>query len=191
MDFADCDYDVQQVVPRSRAEKDILRDHDMIEKTRLAARREHFERHPLIDNVVKPEMTSALHIDDVDRFNRDYTKDQKAQKQDEYDRTWGRAAKKSQQQVEYQKSIELRRELEAAEQAKIDKVVSQHDFNRESVNYDLVTNIVPDESTQRGMTQRTMDTQREMLRTERARRIQHSTNSTQYNPITGEMRDFW
>ncbi|KAK8900628.1 hypothetical protein M9Y10_002957 [Tritrichomonas musculus] len=191
MDFDDCDYSCQQVPSRSRNEKVLMKDRDQIEKTRLAARHECFEHHVIVDNIIKPEQNSSLSIDDVDRFNRDYTQDQKNTKKFEYDRTWARAATRHKLQEEYAKSIELRRQQEEEEAAKVAKEVAKHDFNQESVCYDPVTNIVPDESAFKGSTQRTLDTQRETLRDARARRIQHNANSTQYDPITGQLRNYW
>ena len=191
MDFDDCDYSCQQVPSRSRNEKVLMKDRDQIEKTRLAARHECFEHYSIVDDIIKPEQNSSLSIDDVDRFNRDFTQDQKNEKQFDYDRTWARAAKRHKLQEEYAQSIELRRQQEIEEAAKVTKEVAKHDFNQESVCYDLVTNVVPDESTLKGSTQRTLDTQRETLRDARARRIQHMMNSTQYDPITGQPRNYW
>ncbi|OHT15764.1 hypothetical protein TRFO_42301 [Tritrichomonas foetus] len=191
MDFDDCDYSCQQVPSRSRDEKVLMKNRDMIEKTRLAARHENFERHQIVDNIIKPIDESSLAVDDVERFNRDYTQDQKKTKEFEYQRTWARAAHRHQQQVDYEKSIELRREEEKAAAEKIARAVQDHDFNRESTFYDPVTNVVPDETTEKGATQKTLDTRHEFMREARARRIQHNANSTQYDPITGELRSFW
>ena len=80
---------------------------------------------------------------------------------------------------------------EIEEAAKVSKEVAKHDFNQESVCYDPVTNVVPDETTLKGSTQRTLDTQKETLRDARARRIQHMMNSTQFDPITGQPRNYW
>lgn len=190
MDF-DTDYTPQQVPSRTRDEKLLVRDRDQLEKARLAARHEHFERHQIIDNLVKPAEGSSMRIDDTERFNRDYTQDQRWTKQNEYDRIWGRAAGRRAQQVAYAEAIEERRRQEAAEAAKIAATMSEHDFNKESVLYNPVTNEVPDETTEKGQTQRGLDTRREFLRDARARRIQHCACSTQYDPITGEERTFW
>ena len=191
MDFDDCDYSCQQVPSRSRGEKVLMKDRDQIEKTRLAARHENFEHHVIVDNIIKPEKESALAIDDVDRFNRDYTQDQKTTKNFNYERTWARAATRHRLQDEYERSIENRRKQEEAEAAKVAAEVAKHDFNVESVCYDPVTNQVPGQDTLKGTTQRTLDDQREVMREARARRLQHTMNSTQYDPITGQPRNFW
>ena len=190
MDF-DTDYTPQQVQSRTREEKIVNRDRDLLEKTRLVARRENFERHEMIGNIVKPDKPCSLMVDDVDRFNRDYTLDQKATKEHEYERTWGRAAGMRKQQIAYAEAIEERRRQEAAEVAKAVKIYGEHDFNQESVLYNLVTCELPGEETEKGQTQRGIDTRRELLREARARRIQHCSHSTQYDPITGQERSFW
>lgn len=191
MEFDDCDYACQQVPSRTRQEKVQKRDRDMVEKQRLAQRHECYERHTIIDNIVKPEPASAYTIDDVDRFNRDFCQDQKNTKQRDHELMLARAGARRKQQIEYEESIELRRKLEAEEKAKVDKLVAQHDFNQESVLYDPVTCVLPSESTDKGATQKTLDTKKEFLRDARARRIQHNANSTRYDPITGEERNFW
>lgn len=190
MEF-DTDYEVQQVQSRTRAEKVLNKDRDAIEKARLAARHEHYERHNIIDNIIKPEDQSSLRIDDVDRFNRDYTQDQRATKAQAHDLMLRRAAARHEQHVWYEKAIEERRRQEEEDAAKVSTMCAEHDFNQESVLYNPVTNEVPDESTQRGMTQKGLDTRKEFLREARAKRIQHHSNSTQYDPITGEPRKFW
>lgn len=189
MDFDDCDYKVQQVAPRTRQEKIETRDRDTIEKTRLAARREHFERHEIVNDLVKPVDGTSIGIDDVDRFNRDICRDQKLEWQRKQEQTWARARRCQQEQQEYERAIERRREEEAAELAKLSEHMSSHDFNAESVNYDPITGSIPENA--RGQTQRETDSQRALKREARARRIQHNANSTEYDPITGEKRTFW
>lgn len=190
MDFKDCDYSVQQVHARTRQEKFESMDRDTIEKTRLASRHENFERHQIADNIIKPMQNTSYSIDDVDRFNRDHCADQKKQKEFDYQRTLARAAYRRQQQEDYAKSIDLRREEEAYFDKKILDMSAQHDFNVESVLYDPVTNGPPNDP-QRGETLKTLDATREVRRAARANRIYHQTNSVDYDPITGEPRKHW
>ena len=192
MQFDDCDYQVQQVKPRTRGEKVEAVDRDTVEKRRLAQRVEHFERFDPQHNYVKPDPVNKTYsIDDVDRFNRDYTVDQKQTKQYEQQMVQLRAANRRKQQEDYQAAIELRRKEEELEAQKVEDHLAQHDFNVESVNYDPVTCIVPDQTTKRGQTQHAEDASKEFRREARARRIAHNQNSTQYDPITGQPRNFW
>jgi hypothetical protein len=191
MEFDDCGYALQQVAPRSRQTKVVEKDRDLVEKSRLVTRVECYIRHVPYGNIVKPCDESSLRINDVDRFNRDYTRDQEATKLHKHDRLLARAASRHIQQVDYEHAIEARRKLEAATFAKVMNHCSKHDFGTESVFYDPVTNIVPLETTEKGTSQRTLDATRETFREARARRIQHMANSTRYDPITGESRSFW
>ena len=192
MDFDDCDYQVQQVKPRTRGEKVEAVDRDTVEKRRLAQRVEHFERFNPHNNYIKPDpINTTYSIDDVDRFNRDYTVDQKRSKEYEKQMVQLRAQNRRKQQEDYQAAIELRRQEEELEAQKVDNHLAQHDFNVESVNYDPVTCIVPDQTTIRGKTQHAEDADKEFRREARARRIAHNQNSTQYDPITGQPRNFW
>lgn len=191
MEFDNCEYSVQQVAARTRDEKVKAIDRDTIEKQRLAARHEHFERHHIIDNLVKPESSAPYSVDDVERFNRDYTMDQKTKKIKDHEMMLARAAHRRQQQEDYEKSIELRRQIEAEEDRKRQGISGAHDFNVESVLYDPVTNLAPAETTDRGATLRTQDATHEFRREARARRIYHNANSVKYDPITGEERKFW
>jgi hypothetical protein len=191
MDFDDCGYQLQQVAPRSRKEKVVEKDRDLIEKSRLITRVESHIRYSPYGNIVKPYDESSLRINDVDRFSRDYTVDQRATKRKEHDRLLGRAASRHIQQVDYEHAIEERRKEEAADFAKVMRHCSAHDFGRESVHYDPVTNTVPPETTEKGASQRILDATRETFREARARRIQHMANSTPYDPVTGGLRSFW
>jgi hypothetical protein len=191
MDFDDCDYCVQQVPARSRQEKILNKDRDMIEKSRLAARVESHYRYQGVDNIIKPCNGSSCLIDDADRFKRDYTEDQRTTKRIAHELMLARAASRHVQQVEYEEAIDARRKIEAEEDAKLKKHVAQHDFGRESVLYDPVTNAVPNQNTDKGAAQRKIDARRETFREARALRIQHNANSTAYNPITGQERGFW
>ena len=190
MEF-DTDYQVQQIPARTRDEKVLAVGRDAIEKHRLAMRHEHFERHHPIDDPVKPVPEAAYAIDDVERFNRDICADQRAYKQATHDMIWKRAAHRHLQQEQYQKSIETRRIQEEEDAKKRADISGAHDFNQESVLYDPITNVVPDATTQKGSTQLAMDTDKLMRREARAKRIYHASNSTQYNPITGELREHW
>jgi hypothetical protein len=191
MEFEDCDYSVQQVPARSRQEKVLNQDRDMVEKSRLATRVEcHYRYHP-VDNIIKPCHGSSCIIDDVGRFKRDYTEDQRTTKRIAHELTLARAASRHIQQVEYEEAIELRRKIEVEEFAKLQKHVAQHDFGKESVLYDPVTNVVAPEATEKGAAQRKIDLRRETFREARAKRIQHDNNSTAYDPITGQRRAFW
>ena len=190
MDFDDCDYSCQQIPSRTREEKNLIKNRDAIEKTRLAARHEHFERYKAVDDIIKP-IQSSSRIDDEDRFNRDYTQEQKKTKEFERQRMLARAAARHEQQVQYERAIEKRREEEAEELAKVMDQCSKHDKNDESVLYNPVTNEVPLEGTEKYAAQMELDTNREIRREARARRIQHNSNSTQYDPITGLPRKFW
>ena len=190
MDF-DTEYTVQQIPARSRDEKVLAVGRDAIEKYRLAMRHEHYERHNPIDDPAKPSPDAAYAIDDVERFNRDYCADQRAQKQATHDMIWKRAAHRHQQQEEYQKQIEARRIQEAEEEKKRSGATAQHDFNQESVFYDPITNVVPESTTQKGSAQLALDSDKLMRREARAKRIYHASNSTQYDPITGELRQHW
>jgi len=191
MNFEDCDYSVQQIPSRTREEKIKSVDRDAIEKERLAKRREHFERNVIVDNIVKPEATAPYHIDDVDRFDRDYTKDQKQSKEMENTKTWARATAYKKQQMQYEESIKIRRETEELEETKKMTLNATRDFNQESVLYDPVTNASPPQHTIKGSALKNLDDDKEMRREARARRIYHNSNSVEYDPITGEKRKFW
>jgi hypothetical protein len=191
MDFDDCDYTVQQVPARSREEKVLNKDRDMVEKSRLAARIESFARYQAVDNIIKPCNGSSCLIDDVERFNRDYTEVQRATKRHAHDRTLARAASRHVQQVDYEEAIEARRRKEAEDFAQLQRHVAQHDFGRESVLYDPVTCVLAPETTDKGATQRKLDARRETFREARARNIQRNANSTPYDPVSGEPRTFW
>lgn len=191
MDFDDTPYQVQQIQARSRDQKISAVDRDQIEKQRLAQRHECFERYTPIGDPVKPVPTASYAINDAERFNRDYIADQKAQKQAAYEMTWKRAAHRHQQQEDYAKAIEARRQLEEEEERKKADVTGKRDMNEESVLYNPVTNAAPDSSTERGTMLMTQDTQKTMRREARAKRIYHASNSNQYNPITGELREHW
>jgi hypothetical protein len=191
MDFDDCDYSVQQVPARPRQEKVLHQDRDMVEKSRLAARVECHARYHGVDNIVKPCSGSSCLIDDVERFNRDYTEVQRNTKQHAHDRMLARAGSRHIQQVDYEDAIEARRKKEAEDFAQLQKHVAQHDFGRESVLYDPVTNAVAPETTEKGSTQRKLDARRETFREARARNIQRNANSTPYDPVSGQPRTFW
>jgi hypothetical protein len=191
MDFDDCDYSVQQVPARTRSEKSLHNTRDLVEKSRLASRVECHYRYRPVDNIVKPCDGSSCLIDDVDRFKRDYTEDQRLTKRVAHELMLARAASRHVQQVDYEEAIELRRRLEAEEFAKMQQHVALHDFGKESVLYDPVTNIVPGETTDKGAAQRKLDSRRETFRAARAMRIQHSANSRDYDPVTGQHREFW
>ena len=190
MDF-DTPYQVQQIPARTRAEKVQSVGRDAIEKQRLAMRHECFERHNPIDDPVKPVPESSYSIDDVDRFNRDYCADQKAMKKAETDMIWKRAAHRKQQQEEYERQIEARRAQDAEDEKKRADISGSHDFNEESVLYDPVTNTIPDSTTKRGSQLLTQDAEKAIRREARAKRIYHNSNSTKYDPITGELRQNW
>jgi hypothetical protein len=169
----------------------VIADRDILEKSRILTRVEKHLRNLPYGNIVKPAENSGLHFDDVERFNRDYTLDQKAEKRYNADLTLARAATRHAQQVQYEKSIEEQRRLEALEFSKMQEHVAQHDFLLESVCYNPATNEVPPETTQKGATQKQLDATKEVFREARARRIQRAGNSTQYDPITGYPRTFW
>jgi PIN domain nuclease of toxin-antitoxin system len=191
MDFEDCDYSVQQVPPRSRQEKVLNQDRDKIERSRLASRVEKYYRYTPPDQILGPVDGTSFKIDDVDRFNRDYTQDQRASKRTAHELLLARANARHSQQMQYQQWVEDRLKMEEADLAKLQAHVSQHDFLQESVLYDPVTCVIPNEGTQKGTAQRIIDTKRETFREARALRIQHSLHSTNYDPITGEKRSFW
>jgi acyl transferase domain-containing protein len=134
---------------------------------------------------------SSAAIDDVERFNRDYTRDQRTTKRLAHELTLARAGARRSQQAFYREGVEETRRQEAAQAGKVTAHVGQHDFLKESVLYDPVTCVVPPPETENGATQRKLDSQRETFREARALRIQHSQHSTSYDPITGEMRTFW
>ncbi|KAH0785234.1 ras-related protein RHN1 [Histomonas meleagridis] len=163
MEFDDCDYSCQQIPSRTREEKNLIKNRDAIEKTRLAARHEHFERYQAVDDIIKPIQSSSC-IDDVDRFNRDYTQDQKRTKEFERQRMLARAAAKHEQQVQYERAIEKRREEEAEEMAKVMDQCSKHDKNNESTLYNPVTNQDPLEGTKQYTAQLELDKDREFRR---------------------------
>ena len=190
MEF-DSNYQVQQIPARTRNEKVISVDRDAIEKHRLEMRHENFERHHPIADPVKPVPEASYAIDDVERFNRDICAEQRAYKQATHDMIWKRAAHRHLQQEEYQKQIETRRRMEEEEAKKRADISGAHDFNEESVCYDPITNVVPDATTKKGSTQLQLDSQMLMRREARAKRIYHASNSTMYNPITGEVREHW
>ena len=190
MDFEDSPYSVQQIHARTRSEKVNQVDRDAIEKQRLAARHEHYERHNPVSDPVKPNPDASYAIDDVERFNRDYCADQKAEKKAGTEMIWKRAAHRRMQQEEYERQIEARRKYEEDEARK--KIeASNGDFNEESVLYDPITNGVPDETTKKGATLRERDMNLATKREIRAKRIYHASNSNQYDPITGELRPHW
>lgn len=191
MDFDNTPYSVQQIPARSRNEKVTAVDRDAIEKQRLAMRHECFERHNPINDPVKPVPEASYAIDDVERFNRDYCAEQRAYKQATTEMIWKRAAHRHMQQEEYKKQIETRRLQEEADEKKRLDLSAVHDFNEESVLYDPVTNQVPDATTKKGSTQMALDTTKMMRREARAKRIYHASNSNQYDPITGELRQYW
>jgi hypothetical protein len=191
MDCDRCGYEVQQVAPRSRRENVLHKDRDITEKTRLVARIECHIRNAPYGNIIKPGERCALRIEDVDRFNRDYTKDQKAMKRRDQDRVLARAAARHVQQVDYEHAIEERRRLEAVDVAKVMAHCARHNLGSESVLYDPVTNVVPEEPSEKGAAQSAIDRRRETFREARARHIQRSANSAEYDPITGELRAFW
>ena len=191
MEFDDTPYQVQQIQARSRDQKVSAVDRDQIEKQRLAQRHECFQRYPQYDDLVKPDPKASYAINDAERFNRDYIADQKSQKQAAYNMTWKRAAHRQKQQEEYEKAIEARRIQEAEDEKKRSEVNGKHDLNEESVLYNPVTNAAPDTTTERGTMLMTQDTQKTMRREARAKRIYHASNSNQYNPITGELRENW
>jgi hypothetical protein len=191
MDFGDCDYAVQQVVPRSREEKILNKNRDSIERARIAARCEHHTRYTPVDEIVKPASGTSFTIDDVDRFNRDYTQDQRTTKRMARELLLARASVCLTHQNRFLQWVEERRKTEAAQDAKVLAHVGQHDFLRESVLYDPVTCTLAGEETERGREQRTRDAQKETVRRARALKIQHDQSSTSYDPITGEQRTFW
>jgi hypothetical protein len=73
MEFDDCGSRLQHVAPRSRRAKVVEKGRDLVEKSRLVSRVECHIRHHPYGNIVKPCDESSLRINDVDRFNRDYT----------------------------------------------------------------------------------------------------------------------
>jgi hypothetical protein len=174
-----------------RREKVQARDRDGLEKDRLASRVECHRRFPVYDEIVKPSEQSPIRIDDVDRFDRDYTRDQKTAKQRAHDLTMARAASRHSQQEQYSHSIDDQRRRDAAEVSRLMDHMARHDFGAESVLYDPVTNEVPLETTDKGASQRALDAKRNTFREARARRIQRSQNSTPYDPVTGQLRTFW
>ena len=190
MDF-DTPYQVQQIPARTRNEKFQSVNRDAIEKKRLAMRHECYERHNPIDDPIKPIPEASYSIDDVDRFNRDYCADQKALKAAENELIWKRAAARRVQQEEYAKSIEARRIQEAEESKKRADISGARDFNEGSVLYNPVTNSAPDASTKKGTMLLEQDTEKMIRREARAKRIYRASNSTKYNPITGELRENW
>ena len=191
MEFEECDYNVQQVKPRTRNEKINSVDRDMIDKQRLVNRKENFQRNPFIENIVKPEKETPFNIDDIDRFERDFTKDQKEEKEFKHILMLSRAAGRKKLQDEYEKSILLRREVELEDENKRKSISSKNDFNEESVLYDPITNNAPFHNEKKENSLKDFDNNKEFRRDARAKRIYHSSNSVSYDPITGEKRNFW
>jgi hypothetical protein len=191
MEFEDCPYQCQQVPSRTREDKVVAKDRDALEKSRLVSRVEHHRRFQPYGDIVKPPDQTSVFIDDVDRFNRDYTQDQRTTKRVSAELTLARASARHNQQVEYQKAIEEQRRLEALEFSKMQEHMHQHDFLLESVCYNPATNEVPPEGSPKGTAQRELDATKEQFREARARRIQHCSNSQAYDPITGYPRTFW
>jgi hypothetical protein len=191
MDFDDCPYSVQQVPPRSRDSKVLVTERDLVEKARICQRVEKHIRVLPYGNIVKEAEDCSGYVDDVDRFNRDYTLDQKATKRMAAELTLARAATRRRQQIAYENAAIEERRLEALEFSKMQDHMRQHNLLDESVCYDPATNQVPPETTPKGAQQRTLDATKETFREARARRIQHMANSEQYDPITGYARTFW
>jgi hypothetical protein len=191
MDFDDCGYELQQVQARTRREKVRGKTRDDIEKSRLAERVEGHQRYVPPGDLVASPPDSSLHISDIDRFNRDYTEEQRTTRRILQGLTLARAGANRRQLANYMQYIEERRAREQADSDMITRHYARHDFCRESVLYDPVTCIVPTETTDKGRTQRSLDALRENSREARALSIQHRMHSTDYNPITGDARPFW
>jgi hypothetical protein len=160
----------------------------VLKKSRIAARVEGHQRYTPVDEIIKPVPATSQRIDDVDRFNRDYTQNQRTTKRMARELFLARANPCSTQQGRFFQWIEERRKAETAADAK--SHVGRHDFLKESVLCNPTTCELTKEETENGMTQRLRDTQKDTLRKARTLNIQHDQRSISYDPITGEQRTF-
>eukprot|EP00762_Andalucia_godoyi_P002387 ANDGO_02701.mRNA.1 hypothetical protein SPRG_13152 len=175
----------RNLVPRPREERRALSNKDLLEKQRLANRREGFSRyHASTQPIMVPDAVAAGYLPDADRFHSDTAGEEKRRREAQLQKKQVQMDATRQGRVQKEEDRWKRMDMnEKEEQHRWDSLRGTSKNNISSVSYDVVSmKYHENESGQR------LVKEEEMLKYKAAVRAQrlYEKSSSQVDPITGQ-----
>jgi hypothetical protein len=174
----------RNLVPRPREERRALSNKDLLEKQRLASRREGFSRYHYQENIVVPDATAAGFLSDADRFHTDTAGEEKREREAVNQRRSHMVETTRQMRVAREEDRWKKMEdMERDESQRWASLAGSSKNNISSVAYNVVTmQYHPSDEGQK------LAKEEDVLRYRaavRAQRLYEKTSSS-VNPLTGE-----
>lgn len=177
------------IKPRTRAEREGMRDREAIEKMRLKERSGGYHQYEEFRGISNPETQSTLFISEADRFNKDFATEDKRKREEEQRRRQMKIDKHREEIA--QRDLNRWETIESMQKREDDRIAArqarnlQGQKNNPSAAYNPIT--LEYDSTSQGQYLKRVDNEVRQRADVRMQNLDARMNSG-YNILTGEVR---
>lgn len=177
------------IKPRTRAEREGMRDREAIEKMRLKERSGGYHQYEEFRGISNPETQSTLFISEADRFNKDFAAEDKRKREEEQRRRQMKIDKQREETA--QRDLNRWETIESVQKRDDDRLAGRQARNQQgqknnpTAAYNPIT--LEYDTTSQGQQLRRVDDQVRQRADDRMQNLDTRMNSG-YNILTGEVR---